>query len=184
MASSRDGTVGAGWRSRPSGLPRTLRGARARAKLRLRREPRGEEAPIRQQTTTLTLETRGRGLIDFTDRAADWVRSTGIATGILTLFVQHTSASLLIQENADASVRSDLDRFLARLAPDGDPIFEHDDEGPDDMSAHVRSALTATTLSIPVVAGRPALGTWQGIYLFEHRRSPHRRRVVAHLIGE
>lgn len=114
----------------------------------------------------------------------DWVRSSGIRTGLLTLHVQHTSASLLIQENADPTVRGDLDRFLARLAPDGDPIFEHDDEGPDDMSAHVRSALTATTLSIPVVEGRPALGTWQGIYLFEHRRSPHRRRVVAHLIGE
>ncbi len=143
-----------------------------------------EEAPIRQLAITITLETRGRGLLDFTDRVVEWVRSSGIGTGLLTLHVQHTSASLLIQENADPTVRGDLDRFLARLAPDGDPIFEHDDEGSDDMSAHVRSALTATTLSIPVVAGRPALGTWQGIYLYEHRRSPHRRRVVAHLIGE
>ncbi len=140
--------------------------------------------PIRQQATTITLETRGRGLLDFTDRVAEWVRASGIATGLLTLHVQHTSASLVIQENADPTVRGDLDRFLSRLAPDGDPMFEHDDEGPDDMSAHVRSALTATTLSIPVVGGRPALGTWQGIYLFEHRRSPHRRRVVGHLIGE
>lgn len=114
----------------------------------------------------------------------EWVGSSGIGAGLLTLHVQHTSASLLIQENADPTVRADFDRFLARLAPDGDPIFEHDDEGPDDMSAHVRSALTATTLSIPVVGGRPALGTWQGIYLYEHRRSPHRRRVVAHLIGD
>jgi len=105
-------------------------------------------------------------------------------TGLLTLHVQHTSASLVIQENADPTVRGDLDRFLARLAPDGDPIYEHIDEGPDDMSAHVRSALTATTLSIPVVDGRAALGTWQGIYLYEHRRSPHRRRVAAHLIGD
>ncbi len=147
-----------------------------------RTAPRG--GPIRQHATTFTFETRGRGLLEFTDRVAEWVASSGIATGLLTLHVQHTSASLLIQENADPTVRGDLDRFLSRLAPDGDPIFEHDDEGPDDMSAHVRSALTATTLSIPVVAGRAALGTWQGIYLFEHRRSPHRRRVVAHLVGE
>jgi secondary thiamine-phosphate synthase enzyme len=144
----------------------------------------GVEAPIRQQTTTMTLETRGRGLLEFTDRVAEWVRASGIGTGLLTLHVQHTSASLLIQENADPTVRSDLDRFFARLVPDGDPVFRHDDEGPDDMPAHVRSALTATTLSIPVVDGRPALGTWQGIYLYEHRRAPHRRRVVAHLIGE
>jgi len=102
----------------------------------------------------------------------------------LTLHVQHTSASLLIQENADPTVRGDLDRFFARVAPDGDPIFQHDDEGPDDMPAHVRSALTATTLSVPVVQGRLALGTWQGIYLFEHREAPHRRSIVAHLIGE
>jgi secondary thiamine-phosphate synthase enzyme len=129
------------------------------------------------------LEAPARGLLEFTDRVLEWVRSSGIETGLLTLHVQHTSASLLVQENADSAVRGDLDRFFARLAPDGDPIFRHDDEGPDDMPAHVRAALTATTLSIPVVAGRPVLGTWQGIYLYEHRRAPHRRRVVAHLIG-
>jgi secondary thiamine-phosphate synthase enzyme len=129
------------------------------------------------------LEAPARGLLEFTDRVLEWVRSSGIETGLLTLHVQHTSASLLVQENADPVVRGDLDRFFARLAPDGDPIFRHDDEGPDDMPAHVRAALTATTLSIPVVAGRPVLGTWQGIYLYEHRRAPHRRRVVAHLIG-
>jgi secondary thiamine-phosphate synthase enzyme len=129
------------------------------------------------------LEAPGRGLLEFTERVLEWVRSSGIETGLLTLHVQHTSASLLVQENADPAVRGDLDRFFARLAPDGDPIFRHDDEGPDDMPAHVRAALTATTLSIPVVGGRPVLGTWQGIYLYEHRRAPHRRRVVAHLIG-
>ena len=141
-------------------------------------------APIRQQATTLTIEARGRGLLEITDRVADWVRGSGISAGLLTLHVQHTSASLLIQENADPTVRGDLERFLARLCPDGDPIFEHDDEGPDDMPAHVRAALTATTLSIPVAGGRAALGTWQGIYLYEHRKAPRRRRVVAHLIGE
>lgn len=139
---------------------------------------------LRQQTTTFTLATAGRGLLDFTSEVDTWVRASRIARGLLTLHVQHTSASLLIQENADPVVRSDLERFLARLAPDGDPIFRHEDEGADDMPAHARSALTATTLSIPVVDGRPALGTWQGIYLYEHRRSPHRRRVVAHLLGE
>lgn len=113
-----------------------------------------------------------------------WVRGTGIREGLLTLHVRHTSASLLIQENADPEVQSDLERFFARLVPRGDPIFRHTAEGPDDMPAHVRSALTATSLSIPVVDGRPALGTWQGIYVYEHRDAPHRRRVAAHLVGE
>lgn len=112
------------------------------------------------------------------------MRSTRISTGILTLHVQHTSASLLVQENADPTVKSDLERFLRRLVPEGDPIYRHTDEGPDDMPSHVRAALTATTLTIPVIDGRPALGTWQGIYLYEHRRAAHHRRVVAHLIGE
>jgi secondary thiamine-phosphate synthase enzyme len=102
----------------------------------------------------------------------------------LTLHVQHTSASLLIQENADPEVRADFERFFRRLVPEGDALFHHDAEGPDDMPSHIRAALTATTLSIPVVGGAPALGTWQGIYLYEHRRAPHRRTVVAHLIGE
>jgi secondary thiamine-phosphate synthase enzyme len=113
----------------------------------------------------------------------DWVRGTGLTTGLLTLHVRHTSASLVIQENADPEVRRDLERFFARLVPDGDDIFRHRSEGPDDMAAHVRSTLTATTLSLPVVDGAPALGTWQAIYLWEHRADGHRRRIAAHLIG-
>lgn len=113
-----------------------------------------------------------------------WVRAAGIGRGLLTLHVRHTSASLLVQENADPEVRRDLERFFGRLVLEGDPLFEHVAEGPDDMPAHVRAALTATTLSIPVIDGEPALGTWQGIYLWEHRRAPHRRIVVAHLLGE
>ncbi len=111
------------------------------------------------------------------------MRASRVDTGLLTLHVQHTSASLLVQENADPTVRADLERFFRRLVPEGDPIFRHEEEGPDDMPSHVRSALTATGLSIPVVGGEPALGTWQGIYLYEHRRAPHRRRVAAHLLG-
>jgi secondary thiamine-phosphate synthase enzyme len=111
------------------------------------------------------------------------VRACGVGEGLLTLHVRHTSASLLIQENADPEVRRDLERFFARLVPDGDPLFRHVAEGPDDMAAHVRSALTATTLSLPVSGGAPALGTWQGIYLYEHRTLPHRRRIAAHLLG-
>jgi secondary thiamine-phosphate synthase enzyme len=103
---------------------------------------------------------------------------------LLTLLVRHTSASLLVQENADPEVQRDLERFFARLVPRGDPLFRHTAEGPDDMPAHVRAALTATSLSIPVAGGRPALGTWQGIYLYEHRDAPHRRRIAAHLLGE
>jgi len=113
-----------------------------------------------------------------------WVRETAIGRGLLTLHVRHTSASLVVQENADPQVHHDLERFFARLVPDGDGIFRHTSEGPDDMPAHVRSALTSTTLSLPVVGGAPALGTWQGIYLYEHRTAPHRRRVAVHLIGE
>jgi secondary thiamine-phosphate synthase enzyme len=123
-------------------------------------------------------------MIEFTDRVVAWVRATQVATGLLTLHVKHTSASLVIQENADAEVRRDLERFLRRLVPEGDPLFRHTSEGPDDMPAHVRAALTATTLSIPVVGGAPTLGTWQGIYLYEHRTDPHTRTVAAHLIGE
>jgi secondary thiamine-phosphate synthase enzyme len=123
-------------------------------------------------------------MIEFTDRVTAWVRATQVATGLLTLHVKHTSASLLIQENADAEVRRDFERFLGRLVPEGDPLFRHTSEGPDDMPAHVRAALTATTLSIPIVGGAPTLGTWQGIYLYEHRTDPHTRKVAAHLIGE
>ena len=112
------------------------------------------------------------------------MRGSGIRNGLLTLHVRHTSASLLVQENADPEVQRDLERFFGRLVPQGDPLFRHVSEGPDDMPAHVRSALTATSLSIPVIEGSPALGTWQGVYLYEHRAAPHRRRIAAHLIGE
>jgi secondary thiamine-phosphate synthase enzyme len=139
---------------------------------------------LRQASTLLTVETRGRGLVEFTRAATSWVAQAGFETGLLTLFVRHTSASLLIQENADPDVRGDLDRFFARLVPDGDPLFRHRDEGPDDMPAHVRTALTAVSLTIPLAGGRLALGTWQGIYLWEHRHRPHRREVAAHLLGE
>jgi secondary thiamine-phosphate synthase enzyme len=139
---------------------------------------------LRQSCTSFHLDTRGRGLVDFTRTVADWLAESRIDTGLLTLFVRHTSASLLIQENADPAVRGDLDRFFARLVPDGDPLFRHDDEGPDDMPAHVRTALTAVSLAIPVARGRLVLGTWQGIYLWEHRLRPHRREVAAHLLGE
>ncbi|MGE0310066.1 MAG: secondary thiamine-phosphate synthase enzyme YjbQ [Lautropia sp.] len=137
-----------------------------------------------QALTRLEVRTRGRGLIELTDRVRDWVASTGIASGLLTVFVQHTSASLLVQENADPDVQADLERFLSRLVRDGDPMFVHDAEGPDDMPAHVRAALTQTSVGIPVAAGQPLLGTWQGIYLYEHRHEGHARRVLLHLFGE
>ena len=139
---------------------------------------------LRQHATTLRIETRGRGLVAITRDVAAWVDASGIATGLLTLFIRHTSASLLIQENAAAEVRGDLDRFMARLVPDGDAIFRHRDEGADDMPAHVRSALTATQLAIPVADRRLALGTWQGVYVWEHRVRPHHREVALHLVGE
>ena len=139
---------------------------------------------LRQARTMLTFDTPGRGLHEITPRVVAWADQSGIENGLLTLFVRHTSASLLIQENADPDVRGDLDRFFARLVPDGDALFRHRDEGPDDMPAHVRAALTATQLSIPLSGRRPLLGTWQGIYLWEHRLGAHRREVAAHLIGE
>jgi secondary thiamine-phosphate synthase enzyme len=137
---------------------------------------------MRQDIHELTINTPGPGLHEFTAAVLDWVEQTGIETGLLTVFVRHTSASLVIQENAAPAARRDLERYFARIAPESRD-YEHDDEGPDDMPAHLRSALTATSLSIPVSAGRPVLGTWQGIYLFEHRRAPHRRMVALHLIG-
>ena len=139
---------------------------------------------LHQFNTSLTFETRGRGMLDVTRPVADWVAESGLATGLLTVFLRHTSASLVIQENADPDVRGDLDRFFARLVPDGDALFRHRDEGADDMPAHVRAALTAVQLSIPLSDGRLALGTWQGIYLWEHRLRPHRRELVLHLLGE
>src|SRR5512142_1413660 len=129
---------------------------------------------LRQLSHALHLPTRERGFYEFTETLAQWLTANRCKTGLLTLHVRHTSASLLIQENADPDVRGDLERFLRRLVPEGDPIFEHTAEGPDDMPAHVRAALTATSLSIPVARGALVLGTWQGIYLWEHRRAPHR----------
>jgi secondary thiamine-phosphate synthase enzyme len=138
---------------------------------------------MRQELREFVVPTRGRGLWEFTDQVSEWIRETAIREGLLTLHVRHTSASLVIQENADPEVRRDLERFLTRLVPPGDPLFRHTAEGPDDMPAHVRTALTSTSLSVPVIGGQPALGTWQGIYLYEHRDAPRRRRVAAHLLG-
>jgi secondary thiamine-phosphate synthase enzyme len=129
----------------------------------------------------LTVETRGQGLHEITGTVQEAVRSAGIAEGLCTVFVRHTSASLVIQENADPSAKHDLERWLARLVPEGDPFFTHDAEGPDDMPAHVKAALTATSLSIPILGKKLALGTWQGIYLWEHRRRGGRRDVLLHI---
>lgn len=139
---------------------------------------------MRQSFNEIIVAARGRGLHEITREVVDWVRSTGIQVGLLTVFVQHTSASLLIQENADPTVQADLERFLARLVPDGDPIFQHRQEGKDDMSAHARTALTQIHLAIPVAGGAPVLGTWQGVFLYEHRYDPQLRKVMLHLIGE
>jgi secondary thiamine-phosphate synthase enzyme len=132
----------------------------------------------------LTIATRGRGLLEFTGQLTAWIAENNLRSGLLTLHLRHTSASLLIQENADPDVRRDLDAFFARLVRDGDPLFRHTAEGDDDMPAHVRTALTAVNLSVPVRDGRLALGTWQGIYLWEHRTRPHVRQVALHFIGE
>lgn len=129
----------------------------------------------------LTVTTSGQGLHEFTERLEALVRESGVQEGLCTLFVQHTSASLLIQENADPAVRRDLEKWLNRLAPENDPLYTHRNEGPDDMPGHIKSALTATHLAIPVTGGRLALGTWQGVYLWEHRHRGGPRRVVVHL---
>ena len=139
---------------------------------------------MRQATHVLQVPTPGRGLYEITREVSGWVAGPGLATGLLTLFCRHTSASLLIQENADPDVQTDLVAFFDRIAPEDARLYVHDAEGPDDMPAHLKAALTQTQLSIPLIEGRLALGTWQGIYLFEHRRAPHRREVVLHLIGE
>lgn len=139
---------------------------------------------MRQSAHTLTLATTGKGLYEFTREVRRWLAETQAVSGLLTVFVQHTSASLLIQENADPEVQRDLERFFRRLVPEGEALFRHQSEGPDDMPAHVRAALTATSLSIPVLDGGPALGTWQGLYLYEHRNAPHRRRIVLQFTGE
>ena len=132
----------------------------------------------------LQVDTRGRGTREVTAQIEAAVRESGIRTGLVHVFLHHTSASLIISENADPAVRRDLERFLARLVPDGDPAFEHDAEGPDDMPAHVRATLTSVELSIPVTEGKLGLGTWQGVYLYEHRTSPHRRRLTVTVAGE
>jgi secondary thiamine-phosphate synthase enzyme len=139
---------------------------------------------MRQLTHQLTIKTSRRGLYDFTEQVKTWAVNSGMETGLLTLYIQHTSASLLINENYDPDVIDDLERFFSRLVPDGDPLFVHTSEGPDDMPAHVRTALTQTHLSIPVLNGRLALGTWQGIFLYEHRTDSATRRVLLHLLGE
>ena len=138
---------------------------------------------MRQASSILTISTRGKGLTDITQKVTARLRDSGLANGVATLFCRHTSASLLIQENAAPAARRDLEAYFERVAPEGGD-YEHDDEGPDDMPAHLRAALTQTHLSIPLVDGALALGPWQGIFLFEHRRAPQEREIVCHVIGE
>jgi secondary thiamine-phosphate synthase enzyme len=137
-----------------------------------------------QKTHQITVNTHGRKLYDITPEIVAWAKASGVKTGMMTLYIQHTSASLLINENYDHDVLVDMEAFFNRLVPDGDPLFIHTVEGPDDMPAHVRSALTQTHLSIPVLEGKAALGQWQGVFLYEHRHVPGRRRVLLHMIGE
>lgn len=141
-------------------------------------------AGMRQAFHEIIVPSQGKGLYALTPQVRAWVQACGIEQGLLTLYIRHTSASLLIQENYDPTVQTDLERFLSRLVPEGDPIYEHILEGADDMPAHVRAALTQTHLAIPVTDGVPMLGTWQGIYVYEHRRAPQKRSVVLHLLGE
>jgi secondary thiamine-phosphate synthase enzyme len=139
---------------------------------------------MRQATGTIEFETRRQGLLDITDVVRGWTAEQGLEQGLLTLFCRHTSASLLIQENAAPAARADLEAYFARIAPEDPRLYDHDEEGPDDMPAHLRTALTQVQLSIPLIGGALALGTWQGIYLFEHRRRPHRRTLALHLLGD
>jgi secondary thiamine-phosphate synthase enzyme len=139
---------------------------------------------MRQLQQSFGVETRGKGLYDVTARVQSVVQQSGISSGLCTVFVAHTSASLLIQENADVEVQRDLERFFARLVPEGDPLFKHVEEGPDDMPAHVRAALTQTSLGVPITGQRLALGTWQGMYVYEHRNRPHTRTLIVHVLGE
>ena len=139
---------------------------------------------MRQATELLHVKTHGRGLVEFTRQAGDWARGQGMQTGLLTLFCRHTSATLLIQENADPDVQRDLEAYFETIAPEDPGRYVHDTEGPDDMPAHIRTALTQTQLSIPLIRGELMLGTWQGTYLFEHRRQGSTRQVALHLIGE
>jgi secondary thiamine-phosphate synthase enzyme len=139
---------------------------------------------MQQFTHRIEIRTNGKGLYEFTRGVSNWVSECKVRTGLVTIFVQHTSASLTVQENADPDVVEDLNDFFGRIAPEDNRLYRHTVEGPDDMPAHIRSALTLTQLSIPITNGRLALGTWQGIYLFEHRSVPHRRSVVVHLLGD
>jgi secondary thiamine-phosphate synthase enzyme len=139
---------------------------------------------LQQRLFTLTVATRGRGFTEITRDIQAHVREAGFTTGLCTILLRHTSASLLIQENADPDVRRDFDRFFTRLVPDGDPLFDHTAEGDDDMPAHVRTALTTVSLGIPIGEARLCLGTWQGIYVWEHRQAPHRRTLAVHILGE
>lgn len=139
---------------------------------------------MRQLTHHFSIQAKGRRIYDITPQVLDWANKSGLQTGMLTLYIQHTSASLMINENYDPEVLVDMERFFARLVPDGDPLFIHTAEGPDDMPAHVRTALTQTSLSIPLLDGKVALGTWQGIFLYEHRLASHTRKVLLHLVGE
>jgi secondary thiamine-phosphate synthase enzyme len=139
---------------------------------------------VKQFTHQIHIATRGKGLYDFTREIESWLRGHATETGLLTVFCQHTSASLVIQENADPDVVADLADFLARLVPEDTRLYRHTAEGPDDMTSHIRAALTQTQLSIPIHQGKLALGTWQGVYLFEHRERPHRRSVVLHLLTD
>jgi secondary thiamine-phosphate synthase enzyme len=137
-----------------------------------------------QAVDILRIQTRGRGLAEFTQDIAAWADGYAVESGLLTLFCRHTSASLVIQENASREVRTDLERYFADIAPEDPTRYAHNEEGPDDMPAHIRATLTNVQLSIPIISGRLALGTWQGVYLFEHRRRPHLREIALHLIGE
>lgn len=139
---------------------------------------------MRQFTEIIPIRTQGRGLVEITRNVASFAERSGVVAGLLTLFCRHTSASLLIQENAAPAVRADIESFFEQIAPEDPARYAHNDEGPDDMPAHIRAALTAVNLSIPIIEGQLALGAWQGVYLFEHRRAPHRREVALHLIGE
>lgn len=139
---------------------------------------------MRQAVQEFSIRTRGKGLYEFTGEVETWVRGCSMSAGLLTLFCRHTSASLVIQENADPDARADLERYFERIAPEDQRQYIHTLEGPDDMPAHIRTVLTGVQLSIPLINGRLSLGTWQGIYLFEHRAAPHRRVVAAHLLGE
>jgi secondary thiamine-phosphate synthase enzyme len=142
---------------------------------------------MRQASGYLSVRTRARGLVDITEEVRRWLDAQpgqAIITGLVTLFCTHTSASLLIQENASPAVRADIEAFFERLAPEDATLYQHDDEGPDDMPAHLRTALTQVHLSVPIINGLLALGTWQAIYLFEHRRRPHERRIALHVLGD